>query len=140
MTLYDFVESFKNIALKQPSVHSAFDGSVYDNLNGNPHSRYCVFNLSQTTHREEENFDIYGANLFMIDRQDSTLKNNILQVQSISKELLSNIIKAFCKKYDAKALTIVYHPFVEKFVDLCCGMYATVEIEVPKDSTCEEDY
>ena len=140
MTLIEIVNELKAIAMTQPNVRSAAEGSVYDYMNGNPSSRYSVFFISQTTHREDDNFIYYGFNLFHINRLDSTLENNRLQEQSIAKEVLSNIIKTFCNMHDAEVEMLVYHPFTEKFKDLTCGMYATVEFQLPLDYLCEEDY
>lgn len=140
MTLIDVVNELKAIAMTQPNVRSAGEGSVYDFMNGNPSSKYSVFFISQTVHREDENFAYYGFNLFHINRLDSTLENNRLQEQSIAKDVLSNIIKTFCNMYDAKVESLVYHPFTEKFKDLTCGMYVTVEFQIPLDYLCEEDY
>lgn len=140
MTLLEVVNELKAIAMTQPNIRSAGEGSVYDFMNGNPSSKYSVFFISQTTHREDENFAYYGFNLFHINRLDSTLENNRLQEQSIAKEVLSNIIKTFCNMHDAKVESLVYHPFTEKFKDLTCGMYVTVEFQIPLDYICEEDY
>lgn len=140
MTLIEVVNELKAIAMTQPNIRSAGEGSVYDFMNGNPSSKYSVFFMSQTTHREDDNFAYYGFNLFHINRLDSTLENNRLQEQSIAKDVLSNIIKTFCNMHDAKVESLVYHPFTEKFKDLTCGMYVTVEFQIPLDYLCEEDY
>lgn len=140
MTLIEVVNELKAIAMTQPNIRSAGEGSVYDFMNGNPSSKYSVFFISQTVHREDENFAYYGFNLFHINRLDSTLENNRLQEQSIAKDVLSNIIKTFCNMHDAKVETLVYHPFTEKFKDLTCGMYVTVEFQIPLEYLCEEDY
>lgn len=140
MTLIEVVNELKAIAMTQPNIRSAGEGSVYDFMNGNPSSKYSVFFISQTVHREDENFAYYGFNLFHINRLDSTLENNRLQEQSIAKDVLSNIIKTFCNMHDAKVESLVYHPFTEKFKDLTCGMYVTVEFQIPLEYLCEEDY
>lgn len=140
MTLIEVVNELKAIAMTQPNIRSAGEGNVYDFMNGNPSSKYSVFFMSQTTHREDDNFVYYGFNLFHINRLDSTLENNRLQEQSIAKDVLSNIIKTFCNMHDAKVESLVYHPFAEKFKDLTCGMYVTVEFQIPLDYICEEDY
>lgn len=140
MTLIEVVNELKAIAMTQPNIRSAGEGNVYDFMNGNPSSKYSVFFISQTVHREDDNFVYYGFNLFHINRLDSTLENNRLQEQSIAKDVLSNIVKTFCNMHDAKVESLVYHPFTEKFKDLTCGMYVTVEFQIPIDYTCEEDY
>lgn len=139
MTLYEIVTYLKNIALKQPNVRSAWDGDIYNQLNSNPHINYATFVVSQTTHRETENLRYYSFNLFYVDRLDDTMENNRLQIQSIGLEVLSNIIKSLKELYDVNAVSIVYHPFTEKFKDVTAGQYATVEFEVPITS-CMEEY
>ena len=140
MTLIEIVNELKAIAMTQPNIRSAGEGNIYDYMNGNPSSKYSVFFISQTVHREDENFAYYGFNLFHINRLDSTLENNRLQEQSIAKDVLSNIVKTFCVLHDANVESLVYHTFTEKFKDLTCGMYATVEFQIPLDYLCEEDY
>ena len=140
MTLYTIVHELETIAKTQPTIRSAAEGSVYTYLNGNPSSKYCVFFISQTTHRQDDGFDYYGFNLFFIDRLKDDLEDNRLQVQSVGKETLRNIILTFCEKHDADVSQITYHPFTEKFVDECAGVYAGVEFAIPLDYLCEENY
>ena len=140
MTLWETVMKLKEIGMRQPSVRSTGDGSIYDFLNTNGNNKYCVFFISQTTHRQSENFDYYGFNLFFVDRLDATMENNRLQIQSVGKEVLSNVIKTFCETYDANFEFIRYTPFTQKFVDECAGIYATIEFEIPVESICEEEY
>lgn len=140
MTLIQVVNELKAIGMSQPNVRSTGEGSVYTFMNGNPSSRYSVFLISQTQHRQDEEFDYYGFNLFHINRLDNTLENNRLQEQSISKEVLTNIIKTFCNMHDADVDTLVFHPFSEKFKDETCGMYVNVEFQIPIEYTCEETF
>lgn len=140
MTLYEVVSGLKAISLKQPTVRTAGDGSVYDFMNANPSITYCTFFVSQTSHRQDDEFDYYGFNLFYIDRLKDDLEGNRLQIQSIGKEVLHNIIKTFCNTYECDYGQITYHPFTEKFVDETAGMYASLEIVIPLEYNCEEDY
>ena len=140
MTLLEVVNELKAIGMSQPNVRSTGEGSVYTYMNGNRSSKYAVFFISQTQHRQDDEFDYYGFNLFHINRLDSTLENNRLQEQSIAKEVLSNIVKTFCTLHDAEVEQLVFHPFTEKFVDETCGMYVNVEFQIPIEYTCEEDF
>lgn len=140
MTLYEVVNSLKTIGLSQPTVRTAGDGSVYEFMNANPTMKYCTFFISQTSHRQDNDMDYYGFNLFFIDRLRDNLEGNRLQIQSIGKEVLRNIILTFCEKYECDYSLITYHPFTEKFVDETAGMYASIEFEMPIDAVCEEDY
>lgn len=140
MTLYQTVKILEDISKGQPNVRTVGNGSVYTIMDNNPSIRYASVVISQTTHRDDENNDYYGFNIFYIDRLDDTLENNRLQVQSIAKETLSNILKYCRSEFDWEYSSIVYHPFTQKFVDETAGMYVTVEIEISKDNICEEDF
>lgn len=141
MTLLETVTTLKRIALSQPNIKSAGEGSIYDFMNSNPSVRYSVFFITQTAHRQDENFDYYGFTLFYVDRLVDDLDSNRLQIQSVGKDCLHNIILTFCESQDAGYTTITYQPFTENtFVDLCAGIYATVELAIPLDAICEEIY
>lgn len=139
MTLYEVVNGLKSIAITQPNVRTTGDGSIYTFMNGNPSSKYCVVFISQTSHRQDDDFDYYGFNIFFVDRLVDNLDSNRLQIQSIAKEVLRNIIITFCEDNDCDHREITYYPFTEKFVDETAGMYASVELEIPLDYLCEED-
>lgn len=139
MTLYQIVEGLKSIALTHPNIRTAKNGNVYDIMNTNPSIKYGVFVLSQTTHRTNDRFDYYGFNMFFIDRLVDDLESNRLQIQSIAKQLIGNIIMTFCEAYDVDFPTITYHPFTQKFKDETAGMYATFEFEIIRDCNCSEE-
>ena len=140
MTLYTLVNIFKKIALDQPNIRSTSDGSVYDALNNNPSVKYDVFHISQTNHQEDFETDYYGLQLFYISRLEDSLEDNRLQIQSIGKEVLGNIIRTFCENFSIDYPTITYIPFTQKFNDLTAGQYCNVRLEVPKDLVCADDY
>ena len=140
MTLYNIVSILKSIAASQPNIRTTTDGSVYDALNTNPAIQYDVFHISQTNHREDENYDYYGFNLFYISRLEDSLENNRLQIQSIGKEVLSNIIRTLCENFAIDYPTITYFPFTQRFNDLCAGVYCSLQLDVPKELWCADDY
>lgn len=140
MTLYQVIKELEKIAMKQPTIRTTSEGDVYNKMNGNPHTVYGVFHITQTTHRQDDEYDYYGFNLFCIDRLKDDLESNRIQIQSIAKDVLSNIIRTFCEDNDASYDEILFHPFTEKFVDLTAGMYATLEFEIPLDGTCVEEF
>lgn len=140
MTLYTLVNIFKKIALDQPNIRTTSDGSVYDALNNNPSVKYDVFHISQTNHQEDFETDYYGLQLFYISRLEDSLEDNRLQIQSIGKEVLGNIIRTFCENFSIDYPTITYIPFTQKFNDLTAGQYCNVRLEVPKDLVCADDY
>ena len=140
MTLFEIVDILKKISLNQPNIRSVSDGSVYDALNNNPSVQYDVFHISQTNHREDENYDYYGFNLFYVSRLEDSLENNRLQIQSIGKEVLSNIIRTLCENFAIDYPTITYFPFTQRFNDLCAGVYCSIQLDVPKELWCADDY
>lgn len=140
MTLYTLVNIFKKIALDQPNIRTTSDGSVYDALNNNPSVKYDVFHISQTNHQEDFETDYYGLQLFYISRLEDSLEDNRLQIQSIGKEVLGNIIRTFCENFSIDYPTITYIPFTQKFNDLTAGQYCNVRLEVPKDLVCADDF
>ena len=140
MTLYEIIGILKKIALTQPNIRSASDGSVYDKMNTNPSVEYDVVHIQQTTHQEDFETDYYGLQLFYISRLEDSLEDNRLQIQSIGKELLGNIIRTFCENFSIDYPTITYIPFTQKFADLTAGVYCNIRLEVPKDIICADDY
>lgn len=140
MTLYQIINTLKQIALTQPNVKSATDGSVYEVMNANPSVKYDVVHFSQTTHQSDEELDYYGLNIFYISRLEDSLEDNRLQIQSIGKDVLDNIIRTFCENWNIDFPTITYYPFTQKFADLCAGAYCNVRLEIPKEIICADDF
>lgn len=141
MTIFQVTRALQTIALTNPAVNNVGDGSIYDFMNANPSIKYGVFFLSQTTHREDELFDYYGYNIFYIDRLVDNLESNRLEIQSIAKEVLSNTIKTFVKKFlGVTHGEIRYTPFTQRFADLCAGQYCNIEFKIPKAIICEENF
>lgn len=140
MTLYEIVGILKQIALTQPNVKSATDGSIYDIMNATNSVKYDVVHLSQTKHITDEETDTYGFNIFYVSRLEDSLEDNRLQIQSIGKEVLDNILRTFCENWNIDYPEIIFYPFTQKFADLCAGVYCRVEIEVPKAIICADDY
>ena len=140
MTLYAIIEKLKMLALKHPNVNSAYEGNIYDIMNGNPQQKYASVVLTQQSHTQDDTYDHYGFNLFYVDRLISDMEDNRLQIQSTGKSMLSNIIKAFCEEFDAECDTINYQTFTERFADECAGVYCTITIDMVKDIYCTEKY
>ena len=140
MTLYTIVNILKQIALTQPNVNSATDGSIYDIMNATNSVKYDVVHFSQTKHISDEERDTYGFNIFYVSRLEDSLEDNRLQIQSIGKEVLDNILRTFCENWGVDYPEIIFYPFTQKFADLCAGCYCKVDIEVPKEIICADDY
>ena len=140
MTLYETIDWLKKIALKHPNIGSASEGNIYEYMNANPSVKYGVFFITQGTHSQDEMFNHFEFTLFYVDRLVDDMEENRLQIQSIGKEILSNIITFFCEEFDAECDNITYQPFTQKFTDLTAGVYATITIDMPKDVICPEEY
>lgn len=140
MTLFQIIQILKEIALAQPNIKSATDGSIYDVMNTNPSVKYDVVHFSQTTHQSDETTDYYGLNIFYVSRLEDSLEDNRLQIQSIGKEVLDNIIRTFCENWGIDIPIITYTPFTQKFNDLCAGCYCNLRLEIPKEIICADDY
>lgn len=140
MTLKQFITSLEKIALTQKDVRTAGNGDIYTFMNSNPNLEYAVVFITQEQHRTTEYSDIYGVDIFYADRQVNFEGASNLQIQSIGKEVIMNIIRIFCDTYDADLDGDIYwQSWREKFADNCCGIYATVNISVPLDTVCAED-
>lgn len=140
MTLYQVIKALESIALTHPNIRTAKNGSIYTIMNANPSVTYGVFIVTQNKHRQTEQFDYYGLTLFYVDRLVDNREDNRLQIQSIAKQLLGNIIVSFCDTYDIDFPTITYQPFTEKFKDETAGQYAQFELEIPRDIICAEEF
>ena len=140
MTLYETIDWLKKIALKHPNIGSASEGNIYEYMNANPSIKYGVFFITQGTHSQDEMFNHFEFTLFYVDRLVDDMEENRLQIQSIGKEILSNILTFFCEEFDAECENISFQPFTQRFVDETAGIYSTITIDVPKDVICPEEY
>ena len=142
MTLFEVIQKLKDIALQQPNVRSVSDGDIYETLNANPSSVYSIFHITQQTHREDEDYDYWGFNLFYVDRLTDDYQNR-LKIQSIGKSVLSNVVRIFCEQNDIDfpdETQISFNSFTEKFVDLTAGMYCNLTLTIPKNLICGDEY
>lgn len=139
MTLKQTVKELKRIALTQKNVRYAGEGDLYRDLNANPSIKYDVFYITQNQHQSVDGFDRYSFNLFYISRQEDIDGDNALQIQSVGKEVIENIVRIFCEQYDCDVFgTTYWQPFVQRFQDLTAGIYAIITIEIAA-STCIDE-
>ena len=140
MTLKQVINELERIALTQHNVRSAGEGDLYADLNAQASIKYDIFYITQNQHQSEGDLDRYSFNLFYISRQEDSDAGNALQIQSIGKEVIENVVKIFCEMYDAEVYGVVYwQPFVQRFSDLTAGTYAIITLEVPKNSICIDE-
>ena len=140
MTLAKIIDILKMIALKHPNVNSAYEGNIYDILNGKPDNKYASVVVTQQSHTTDETYDHYGFVIFYVDRLIDDLEENRVQIQSIGKSMLGNIITAFCNEFEAECDNIIYQPFTQRFTDETAGVYCTITIDIIKDAYCAERY
>lgn len=141
MNLYELTQIIKHIALKQPNVRTAKEGSVYDIMNANPAVEYDAVVITQGTHTQDEQFNHFSFNLFYVSRLVDNMENNRLQAQSIGVEVLSNIVQFLNDVYDIENDgDLTFNTFTEKFADECAGCYAKITFVVPKEIYCGEGY
>ena len=139
MTLQQTVNAIRRIALTQHNVRSFGEGDLYAFMAA-PNIKYDVVYLTQNQHQTDGDFDRYNFNMFFISRNENIEGDNALQIQSIGKEVLNNIILGFCEMYNADTYgTIIWQPFIQDFADSCAGIYCTVMFEVPVDTMCVDE-
>lgn len=138
MTLAKIIDTLKMLALKHPNINSAYEGNIYDILNANPDNKYASVVLTQQSHTTDATYDHYGFVIFYVDRLMDDLEENRVQIQSIGKSMLNNIITAFCNNFEAECDNISFQTFTQRFADETAGVYCTITIDMVKDIFCEE--
>lgn len=139
MTLYKLIEIIKNISLKHPNVGSVNEGDIYT-INSSPSVKYANVTITQNSHSQDSTYDHYGLTLFYTDRLVDDMESNRLQIQSTGKQMLSNIINYICDEFDVECENISFQPFTQRFTDECAGVYATITVDVIKETLCAEEY
>ena len=138
MTLVQFINAIQHICLSQINVRSFGEGDLYAFM-ANPSLKYSLMYVTQNQHQSEGDFDRYNINLFYMDRNEDVDGSNALQIQSIGKEVIENVLRIFCDQYESEIYgTIYFQPFIQSHPDLVSGIYATVTLEVPKESICPD--
>lgn len=135
--LYDVVAKILQIALEQPSVKSAMEGSVYQ-LNETKTQIYGAFVATQGQHTLEDGFIRYNFTFFYVDRLTASGDNRLL-VQSTGVDTLSNIILRLENEDFGMEGNATINTFTERFESECAGAYATLNILLPVDD-CYETY
>ena len=138
MTLFDIIRNLQAIAAQEPSVRSVSDGDIYDALNAAVDIKYGVFHITQDTHTTNGDLDVWGLNLFYIDRLLDNGENR-LSIQSAGITILENVLKRFADAFGAEYMNnIVYTPFTQRFKDNCAGVFCKISISTVMDNLCEE--
>lgn len=139
-TLLQVIRAVEAIAKAQPGVAMVVPNDVF-RLNAIPDARYGVFAWTQGQHREdlEAGTLTVALTLFYVDRLTAD-KGNELEIQSVGVALLGNVVKAAQEAGIYAADLVRYNTFNQRFLDECAGVYCTVDLEVPLDWTCPDDF
>ena len=140
MTFQQVVNELMRIAMNQHNVRSAGYGDLFADLNANPSIKYNVFYITPGQSASVGELDRFTLNLFHISRLEDVSGSNMLQLESLAKEIIDNVATMFCDTYGAEIYgTTYYNFFTQRFADLCCGAYAQITFQVPKAAICADD-
>ena len=139
ITLSKMIDVISAIGSGEKNINTVIQNDIYE-LDGIPNAKYNVFGITQNAHREDDQFIYYNFYLYYINRVNNDGRQNEILNQSTGIQVLRNIIRKTCGYLDIEVSEdIVYYPFIQKFADVCSGVYADVTFAVPLDM-CEEDY
>lgn len=139
ITLSYMIDVISAIASGEKNISTIIQNDIYE-LDGIPNAKYNVFGITQNSHREDDQFIYYNFYLYYINRVNNDGRQNEILNQSTGIQVLRNIIRKTINYLDIEVSeNIVYYPFIQKFADVCSGVYADVTFAVPLDM-CEEDY
>lgn len=139
ITLSYMIDVISAIASGEKNISTIIQNDIYE-LDGIPNAKYNVFGITQNVHREDDQFIYYNFYLYYINRVNNDGRQNEILNQSTGIQVLRNIIRKTINYLDIEVSEdIVYYPFIQKFADVCSGVYADVTFAVPLDM-CEEDY
>ena len=139
MTLKQVVTELQKIALTQRNVRSTGYGDI-SLFMSNPSVKWDVFYVTTADNSTSvEGLDRYTLTCFYISRIQDLESSNQLQVHSVGKEVLDNIARIFCEKYDCDIYGTTYYTFFnQRFEDLAAGCYMQITFEIPA-STCIDE-
>ena len=139
ITLSKMIDVISAIGSGEKNINTVIQNDIYE-LDGIPNAKYNVFGITQNSHREDDQFIYYNFYLYYINRVNNDGRQNEILNQSTGIQVLRNIIRKTINYLDIEVSEdIVYYPFIQKFADVCSGVYADVTFAVPLDM-CEEDY
>lgn len=139
-TLFQVIKALEGIARQEPGVAMVVPGDVF-RLNAIPDAKYGVFAWTQGQHREDSVRGILtvALTLFYVDRLTAD-KHNELEVQSVGVSILGDIFRRVSDIGIYVNGEIRYTTFTERFLDECAGAFAGVDLDVPLDWICPDDY
>ena len=138
MSLLKVIERIEQVAMEQPAVNSVVPNDVF-RLNTLQDAKYGVFAWTQGNHTAQVDSDTitYSFTLFYVDRLTPD-QSNELEVQSVGMSVLHNVLQKLSLEMGVNQGT--YTTFNQRFTDECAGVFCSVQLVVPVDDTCEDDY
>lgn len=139
ITLSKIIDVISSIATGERNINTVILNDIYE-LDGLPNAKYSVFGLTQDVHEEDDTFIYFKFFIYYINRVVNDDRSNEILNQSIGIQVLRNVIRKTVEYLDIEVNdNIRYTPFIQKFADVCSGVYAEVVFSVPID-LCVEDY
>lgn len=140
MTLLEVIHRLEESATHQPSIKMIVRNDAF-RLNGYPNAKYGVFAYVQGNHSVSIDSDLatYSFTLFYIDRKTGT-GDNENEVKSVGISTITNVLERLYGQGIESASQVTFTPFTQRFVDDCTGVFARVDLVVPRSYVCEENY
>ena len=140
MTLSQVIHIIELVAGGQPTIHSIVRNDIF-RLNTIPDAKYGVFGWTQGQHASAVDSSLisYRFTFFYIDRLTAD-KGNQVEIQSVGIQALDNIFRLLDEEGIAPVSEITYTTFLQRFLDECAGVYASVAFQVPVQGLCGEEF
>ena len=136
MKLKEIIENFKTLAAQVPNVGFVGCGDVYD-LNSQGDITYPAIILTQQDHTidVENSRTRFNFVLFWVERLTESDSNEV-DNQSHGIDIFNSLIADMEELGIYVSTDYTYHPFTERFAQLCSGVYLNVTFVVDNDD-CE---
>lgn len=133
MNYFELVTNILNTARTHKYIQEVYYGDIYE-FENLPNRKYSNFVLTIQNNTTDSDLTTYTFNAFVTDRLTDD-RSNLLEVQSLSKTILEQILAECFDTLDSATYTF----WTEKFNDLCAGCYVTFSVTLPKELICVDD-
>lgn len=133
MNYFELVTNILTTAKKHKYIEEVYYGDIYE-FENLPSRKFSNFVLTVQSNTTSTDTTTYTFNAFVTDRLTDD-KSNTLEVQSLSKTILEQILAECFDSLDSTTYTF----WTEKFNDLCAGCYVTFSVTLPKELICADD-
>lgn len=140
MTLLELINIIEVTASHQPSINMVVENDVF-RLNKRADARYGVFAFVQGQHSTSVQSSLirYTFTFFYVDRLKNDRSNQI-EIQSVGIQTLDNIIRSLDEIGVFSEMEYTFQVFNQRFLDECAGVFCNVNLSVPIDFVCPENY